>query len=86
MLDRTVDLVSPFCVQKTYQGLVDDNFGIKSNMTSVQTKVINSKWEESGLPENTEMCLDSEDFLFTEIKEMSLDAMQKVLVQRADDI
>lgn len=86
MLDRTVDLVSPFCVQKTYQGLVDDNFGIKTNMTSVQTKIINSKWEELGLPENTEMCLDTEDFLFTEIKEMNFDCMRGIVEQRQSDI
>lgn len=30
MLDRTVDLISPFCVQQTYEGQIDETFGIKT--------------------------------------------------------
>jgi len=30
MMDRSVDLVSPFCVQQTYEGQIDENFGIQT--------------------------------------------------------
>ena len=35
MIDRNVDLISPFCVNQTYEGLLDENFGIKTCTISV---------------------------------------------------
>lgn len=32
MLDRSVDLVSPFCVQQNYEGQLDETFGISTTM------------------------------------------------------
>jgi len=39
MMDRSVDLVSPFCYQRTYEGRLDDNFSIDTCVISVANKI-----------------------------------------------
>lgn len=42
-------------------------------MVSVSTKLLNPKWEKKpGEPDETELILNSEDFLFKEVRGMSL--------------
>ena len=40
MIDRDVDLVSPFCVSQNYEGLLDEFFGIKTCSLSVDNKIV----------------------------------------------
>ena len=35
LIDREADLVTPLCTQTTYEGLLDETFGIKSGWYSV---------------------------------------------------
>jgi hypothetical protein len=39
MIDRSVDPVSPFVYQQTYEGWLDDHFGIDSCVMSVPEKI-----------------------------------------------
>ena len=72
MLDRSIDLVSPFCVQQIYEGMLDETFGIKTKMLLVDKKILNSKWEKKqGEPEQTELFLNNEDLIFKESRGMS---------------
>jgi hypothetical protein len=40
MLDRSIDLVSPFCVNQTYEGLLDEVFRIKTCSITGNTAII----------------------------------------------
>lgn len=40
IIDREVDFVTPLLTQLTYEGLLDETFGIKNNQTEVDTTVI----------------------------------------------
>lgn len=40
MIDREVDLVSPFCVNQTYEGLLDEFFRIRTCSVTVDTNII----------------------------------------------
>lgn len=40
LLDRNIDLVSPFCVNQTYEGLLDEVFRIKTCSITVDTTII----------------------------------------------
>lgn len=76
MIDRSIDLVSPFCVQQNYEGQLDETFGINTTMLSVDTKILNPKWEKKqGESDQTEMFLNNDDFLFKEVRGMSLGAL-----------
>lgn len=42
MLDRDVDLVSPFCIQQTYEGQVDESIGLSMGKALLDRKIIDS--------------------------------------------
>lgn len=40
MVDREIDLVSPFCVNQTYEGLLDEFFRIQTCSITVDTNIV----------------------------------------------
>jgi vacuolar protein sorting-associated protein 33A len=87
MMDRNVDMVSPFCSQQVYEGRLDETFGIKTTMIQVETKILNPKWEpKPGESEMTEMQLNNEDFLFKEVRGMSLGGVGVVTREKLKEI
>ena len=51
MLDRTIDLVSPFCQQQTYEGQVDETFGIHTSNVEIGCEILSTSWKaEPGKP------------------------------------
>lgn len=73
MIDRDVDLISPFCVSQNYEGLLDEFFSIKTCVISVPNTIVypdekvreELKQKEDG---STEFILTNEDVLFGEIR------------------
>jgi Sec1 family len=87
MLDRNIDLISPFCVQQVYEGLLDETFGIKTTSVTVETKLLNPKWEKKpGESDYTELLLNNEDFLFKEIRGMALGGLGIVTREKLKEI
>ena len=73
MFDRDIDMVSPFCVNQTYEGLLDEFYGIHTCKISVGNKIVypdekvrkELKLSDDG---NTSFWLTSEDTMFNEIR------------------
>ncbi|MDR3549589.1 MAG: hypothetical protein P4M11_15195 [Candidatus Pacebacteria bacterium] len=42
MMDREVDLVTPLMMQMTYEGLIDELFGIRCGMVEIDSKIVES--------------------------------------------
>ena len=40
MIDRGVDMITPFCVNQTYEGLLDEFFKIKTCTITVDTAIV----------------------------------------------
>jgi hypothetical protein len=40
ILDRSVDLISPLCTQLTYEGLIDEVFGIRASHAEVDSAIV----------------------------------------------
>lgn len=40
ILDRNLDFITPLCSQLTYEGLIDDTFGITANLLKVDGELI----------------------------------------------
>ena len=40
MFDRDVDLISPFCINQTYEGLLDEFFDIKTCSITVDNEIV----------------------------------------------
>lgn len=41
LLDRTVDPLTPFCTQLTYEGLIDETFHIKNGVVQLEAGGVN---------------------------------------------
>ena len=41
LLDRSIDLISPFLIQQNYEGQIDETFGINSGYTEIENRIIN---------------------------------------------
>ena len=69
ILDRAVDLVSPLPIQLTYEGLIDEMFGIQCS--SVR------------LPENKVVSLSSAEELYGELRGLNFNAVGPSLARKA---
>jgi hypothetical protein len=74
MVDRDIDLISPFCVNQNYEGLLDEFYGIQvSSITVPNTTVYPDEKvrKDLGLSDDgtTDFALTSEDTVFHEIRD-----------------
>ncbi|KAI9342920.1 Sec1-like protein [Obelidium mucronatum] len=84
ILDRTVDLVTPLCMQLTYEGLVDEVFGIKTTFVQVNESLITNSTTQSATssaaPQQAKTAPQA-----TKTKKVSLNpSMDKLFVQLRD--
>jgi hypothetical protein len=88
MLDRTIDLISPFCIQQTYEGVIDEYYDIKTNQIEVDRSVIYpAQKDEKGLPQRIPIVLKSQDdFIFAELRSMSHSAIGIFAKKKLTDI
>jgi hypothetical protein len=47
MIPRAIDMATPFCTNRTYQGLIEEFFPIESQEFSVPLEIIQPNQEES---------------------------------------
>ena len=90
VLDRTIDLISPFCVQQNYEGQLDETFNIKSGYTRIPNRIINpTQTETDGKDPNEETAIrltNDRDFIFKEVRNMSLSALGSVTTRKLQEI
>eukprot|EP00158_Paraphelidium_tribonemae_P006625 Partr_v1_DN27909_c2_g1_i2_m11004 putative Vacuolar Protein len=72
LLDRTVDLVSPLLTQLTYEGLIDEIFGIQNSFVELEPFI-------SGFKEKRKIALNSSDKLYESLRDMSFSAIGETL-------
>ncbi|KAG9487694.1 hypothetical protein GDO78_007474 [Eleutherodactylus coqui] len=87
LLDRNVDLLTPLATQLTYEGLIDEVYGIQnSNVKLPPEKFAPKKQGESGkdLPtEPKKLLLNSAEELYAEIRDKNFNAVGTVLSKKA---
>ena len=79
IIDREVDMVTPLLTQLTYEGLIDERYGIKSNAAEVDTSIVGPLAAPPQANKATEATaskglkrkipLDSNDRLFDQIRD-----------------
>ncbi|KAL8848593.1 MAG: hypothetical protein Q9221_006367 [Calogaya cf. arnoldii] len=78
IIDREVDMVTPLLTQLTYEGLIDEMFGIKNNQADIDTSIIGqapgqqpkaqtSAPQQQGLKRKIQ--LDSSDKLYDQLRD-----------------
>jgi hypothetical protein len=76
MLDRTIDLVSPFCQQQTYEGQVDENFGINTSQVEIGKEILSTAYKpEPGQPTTEIRKFNNEDIIYKEIRSKAYEAL-----------
>jgi hypothetical protein len=73
--DRIVDMVSCFITPLTYEGLLDDVYGIHTGVAIIK--------DTSSIPVEVELRCSEEDVLFREIRNMSFDKLGPFLQSKA---
>lgn len=72
LIDREVDFVTPLLTQLTYEGLVDEFFGIENNQTKVDTTVVGASHQASSANSQARkrpVQLDSSDKLYEQLRD-----------------
>ena len=75
IFDRTVDMITPFCTQFVYEGLLDDYFGISFNKIKVDPKIL----DKSVNIENIKLDLSKNDKFYTQIKDYNFNKIKSFL-------
>jgi len=88
LIDRRVDLMTPMCTQLTYEGLIDELFGIKNNMTSFPGKFFQTEAEknEELSPKAKAVILSSADPIFNNARDLNFNAVGPYLSKKARQI
>mmetsp|Transcript_32390 Transcript_32390/g.84778 ORF Transcript_32390/g.84778 Transcript_32390/m.84778 type:complete len:593 (-) Transcript_32390:873-2651(-) len=82
LIDRSVDLITPLCSQLTYEGLVDELYGITNNLVELPEEV--APLQANGKPVKVE--LNSGDKLYSEIRDMNFSRVGPLLSSRAKSL
>jgi len=79
LIDRSVDFVTPLCSQVTYEGLLDDIFGINCGQIEFGEDVTKTK-------KSVKAILNSEDVIFEQIRNKHFASVGNILKNRANKI
>ncbi|XP_022266415.1 vacuolar protein sorting-associated protein 33A isoform X2 [Canis lupus baileyi] len=87
LLDRNVDLLTPLATQLTYEGLIDEIYGIQNSYVKLPPEKFAPKKQGDGgkdLPtEAKKLQLNSAEELYAEIRDKNFNAVGSVLSKRA---
>ncbi|XP_034176223.1 vacuolar protein sorting-associated protein 33A [Osmia lignaria lignaria] len=86
LLDRSVDLLSPLVTQLTYEGLIDEIFGIKYNTVQLPARRFHDSQDPPtamSLNEKEQIILNSGEELFAEIRDKNFNGVGPVLSRKA---
>ncbi|CBZ27794.1 vacuolar protein sorting-like protein [Leishmania mexicana MHOM/GT/2001/U1103] len=79
IIDRSVDFVTPLMTQLTYEGLIDELYGIEN----CEVQFPFSLGESSGVGASERVALNSTDRMFAEIRDKSFTGVGSVLYQKS---
>lgn len=87
IIDREVDPVTPLLTQLTYEGLIDEVFGIQNNQVEVDTTVVGAPPQStaaaSSQARKRKIQLDSSDRQFEQLRDKNFAVVGNILAQQA---
>ncbi|GBB83477.1 hypothetical protein RclHR1_01020018 [Rhizophagus clarus] len=84
ILDRSVDLISPLCTQLTYEGLIDEVFGIRASHVEVDSAIVGPTSQKSAPASATSTSTTSQPSTPAKKKKVPLNSSDKLFVQLRD--
>eukprot|EP01124_Arcella_intermedia_P019847 TRINITY_DN2719_c0_g1_i1.p1 TRINITY_DN2719_c0_g1~~TRINITY_DN2719_c0_g1_i1.p1 ORF type:complete len:636 (+),score=141.62 TRINITY_DN2719_c0_g1_i1:60-1967(+) len=88
LLDREVDLITPMSTQLTYQGIIDEVFGIFNGTVELPAEMVIDPKAENKDPSRQRMTilLNSNDKTFLKLRDLNFSVVGKLLNQKAKEI
>ena len=89
ILDREIDMVSPFCVNQTYEGLLDEFFRIRTCSITVDTTIIKpdaNKDPKAPVEAMKTLTLTNEDEIFREVRDKHFNTLEGVFSKKCREI
>ncbi|KAI4454579.1 vesicle protein sorting-associated [Holotrichia oblita] len=86
LIDRSIDLISTLATQLTYEGLIDEIFGLNNNTVNIPAEKLMSTDErhtESLQEEKKTLILDSSDQLFADLRDKNFNGVGSFLSKQA---
>lgn len=74
LLDRKVDMITPFLTQLTYEGLIDEFSGIKNGHVKLPNRIFSNPEEEYSSEALTKIPLNSENDIYSELRDKNFNA------------
>jgi len=84
LIDRDVDLITPMCTQLTYEGLIDETFGILNGITEVDPEIIGGQKHPE--KKKQKVALNSSDKLFAVLRDLNFSVLGPILNKKAKEI
>ncbi|KNC51656.1 vacuolar protein sorting-associated protein 33A [Thecamonas trahens ATCC 50062] len=85
LIDRAVDLVTPLCTPLTYEGLINEEFGIKNTFVWLDPAMLGPDGP-SGTGRQVKHPLNSNDKLYTEIRDHNFAILGPLLHAKAEGV
>jgi vacuolar protein sorting-associated protein 33A len=87
IIDRTIDVLTPMMTQLTYEGLVDEQFGIKYTQCEIPQNNNNiNELSTSSNDKKPTIILNSADSLFSEIRDKNFQSINQVLSRTGKEL
>lgn len=86
LIDRSIDLITPLATQLTYEGLIDEIFGLNNTTACFPADKFKNKTDrvsESLAEAKETVILDSADALFTDLRDKNFNAVGAFLSKQA---
>ncbi|KAI9353386.1 Sec1-like protein [Zopfochytrium polystomum] len=83
IVDRTVDLISPMCSQLTYEGLIDDIYGIKSTFVELESSIVGPPPNAPANNRPRKIPLNGTERLYAQLRDLNFAVVGSVLNQNA---
>eukprot|EP01137_Pigoraptor_chileana_P014765 Opistho-2@69810 len=86
LIDREVDLITPLCSQLTYEGLIDEVFGVEHGYVSLPAEMIETKEPPKDANKKMKFALNSGDKVYSEIRDLNFSVVGPLLAQKTKSI
>jgi hypothetical protein len=83
LIDRECDYITPVCTQLTYEGLVDEYFGIINGFVEVDPEIIG---KDAPPGKKMNIPLNSNDKLYSQIRDLNFSVILPILNRKAKEI
>ncbi|KAJ3407009.1 hypothetical protein HDV05_005632, partial [Chytridiales sp. JEL 0842] len=84
ILDRTMDLVTPMCTQLTYEGLIDEVYGIKNTFVDLDASLFAAPGQPTSSANRTKKVpLNGTDVLYSQLRDLNFAVVGSQLNQAA---